>query len=214
MIDFNTQVIDFYVQRLDHVHETQVIPDQRAFAHYFNNVGAEHMLLGDDAALALAHFYESIRRDAEFSSAWVNLGVLHRREGYPAYAEAAFKQALTLDASNHVAMSNLANLYAALGFDDLAEFYRDKVRYHRSRNPYYLYSKAEAAVQNGDYSAAVGYLEKAIAIRETEDRFYALMGASYYLMDFAWRQTDVAYGFDRSVGRYGQRGRGVRLQQA
>ena len=151
MIDFNTQVIDFYVQRLDPMHEMNVISDQRAFAHYFNNVGAELMLQGGASLLALSYFYESIGQDASFSSAWVNLGVLHRREGYTEFAEAAYIQALAVDSSSLVAMSNLANLYAAEGRHELADYYHAQVKYHRMRNPYYLYALAESAVTDCDY---------------------------------------------------------------
>jgi tetratricopeptide (TPR) repeat protein len=182
MIDFNTQVIDFYVQRLDPMHEMSVISDQRAFAHYFNNVGAEFMLQGGETLLALSYFYESIRQDAGFSSAWVNLGVLHRREGYTEFAEAAYIQALAVDSSSLVAMSNLANLYAAEGLDELADYYRSQVKYHRLRNPYYLYALAGSAVTNGDYNAAIDHLKQAIRLRENEDRFYALMSVSYSMM--------------------------------
>lgn len=182
MIDFNTQVIDFYVQELDPSHEMQVISDRRAFAHYFNNVGVEFMLQGGSSSLALSYFYESIRQDPRFSSAWVNLGVLHRREGYAEFAEAAYIHALEVDNSSLVAMSNLANLYTAGGLDELADYYKAQVKYHRMHNPYYLYALARSALTEGDYESAIDHLKQAIRMRENEDRFYAMMGASYFMM--------------------------------
>lgn len=184
MIDFNTQTIDFYVQRLsvDSIYEMHVVSDARAFAHYFNNQGAEYMLQGGNTLLALSAFYESIRQDPEFSSVWVNLGILHRRDGYPEYAEAAYLHALALDSSNLVAMSNLANLYAAEGLVEQADHYRSQVRYHRLKNPYYLYALAGSAVKNGDHEAASDYLNRAIQIRDSEPRFYSLMSVNYFLM--------------------------------
>ena len=79
-------------------------------------------------------------------------------------------------------MSNLANLYAAEGRHELADYYHAQVKYHRMRNPYYLYALAESAVTDGDYEAAIDHLKRAIRLRENEDRFYALMGVSYFMM--------------------------------
>jgi Flp pilus assembly protein TadD len=139
------------------------------------------MLAGDNL-LALAHFQQSLRDDDSFAAAWINLGILHRREGYPEYAEASYLQALTIDRYNLVAMSNLANLYEAEGLTERAETYRAKVQQHRMENPYYRFMLANEAFAGGNYQAAIRDLEHAISDRPKEDLFYSLMSMSYLML--------------------------------
>lgn len=175
-----SRVVDFNTFGYDELNESRVISDQRARAHYFNNIGVEHMLVGE-TPLAYANFRESLRQDRTFSSAWVNLGNLHRREGYPDYAEAAYLEALEHDRSNLTAMSNLANLYDAEGQSQLAEKYSNRVKSHRMNNPYYRYQLANTAFTEGDYPTAIQNLKFAIRERKDEDRFYFLMSLCYLM---------------------------------
>ncbi len=85
--------VDFNIYDFDHEMESRIISDERAAAHYFNNIGAEHMLDGE-TDLAYAYFRQSILRDDGYAPAWINMGILHRRQGMPEYAEVAFLQAL------------------------------------------------------------------------------------------------------------------------
>ena len=171
MVDFN--MYDFRLR-----YERQIIPDSRARAHYFNNLGVEYMLEGD-TPMAIANFRESARSDSAFSPAWVNLGILYNREGYPGYAEAAYLKALDIGDTNRVAMSNLAALYEQEGRTELAAQYQSKVKYHRMRNPYYRYQLARMAFDSGDYETAIDHLKFAIRKNKNDDSFYFLMSISY-----------------------------------
>jgi Tfp pilus assembly protein PilF len=171
IVDFN--IYDFHV-----MYERRVISDRRARAHYFSNLGVDYMLNGD-TPMAHANFRQALLEDGTFTSAWINMGVLHRREGYPDFAEAAHKQALEIEQFNLVAMSNLANLYEEEELLELAEIYNNRVETHRMKNPYYRYFLAQTAVIDGDYSAARKHLEYAIDEREEESRFYFLMSLAY-----------------------------------
>jgi len=173
IVDFN--IYDFHV-----MYERRVISDQRARAHYFSNIGVDQMLNGD-TDLAYANFRQALLEDGTFSSAWINMGGLHRRESYPEFAEAAYKQALEIDRFNLIAMSNLANLYEEEELIELAEFYKRKVKTHRMNNPYYRFHLAQNAVIDGDYNAAKEHLKFAISKRKDEDRFYFLMSLSYLM---------------------------------
>ena len=63
-------VVDFNIDDFRAGYDRRVIPDSRAFAHYYNNMGAEHMLAGD-RAIALACFRKAILdNDPSFSPAW------------------------------------------------------------------------------------------------------------------------------------------------
>ena len=76
-------------------------------------------------------------------------------------------------------MSNLARLYESRGDEERAAYYRDRVHYHRMRNPYFRYRLARQAFLAQDYEAAIDHLEFAIREKEWEDNFYLLLGLSY-----------------------------------
>lgn len=175
-----SRVVDFNTLEYNVKHESRVITDQRARAHYYNNIGVEH-LLADETSLAFANLRQSLHEDPSFGSAWVNLGILHRREGYPAYAEVAYLEALEYDKFNLMAMSNLANLYEEEGKPELAQSYADKVKVHRMNNPYYRYQIANIAFNDGDYRKAIKNLKMAVRKKKDEDRFYFLLSLSYLM---------------------------------
>lgn len=172
MVDFN--MYDFRIK-----YDRRIVSDSRARAHYFNNMGVEYMLKGD-TLLAFANYRESIRVDSSFSPAWVNLGILNNREGYPNYAEAAYLQALDAGDTEMIALSNLAALYEQEGRPELAAQYQQKVESHRMRNPYYHYQLARTAFDNEEYEAAIAHLKVAIRKNKNDDIFYYLMSLSYF----------------------------------
>jgi Tfp pilus assembly protein PilF len=174
------RVIDFNTDDFDLDYEMQEIDDDRARAHYYNNIGVERML-ADETEAAYAYLQQSLAEDATFSSAWVNMGILHRREGYPDYAEVAYLKALEYNDSDLLAMSNLAALYQQEGREAEAEYYLEEVRTHRMRNPYYRFQLASTEFHEGDYDAAIRNLKAAIRQREEDDRFYHLLSLSYLM---------------------------------
>ena len=177
-----SRVVDFnnYDTIVDVETDSVVVSDARARAHYFNNIGVERML-ADDVGMAFANLQQSLREDTTFASAWVNMGILHRREGYLDYSEAAYKQALVHDRDNLMAMSNLADLYEELGRDEEARRYLSKVREHRMGNPYYRFRLANIDFNDGDYKSAIKNLKYAIRQKNDEDRFYYLLSLSYLM---------------------------------
>ena len=174
------RVVDFNIYDFQVTYERRVISDARARAHYFSNIGVEHMMKGETKR-AYVNFRQALAEDNRFSPAWINMGVLHRREKFPNYAEAAYKQALEIYQFNLIAMSNLANLYSEEGETELAEQYLARVRLHRMSNPYYRYQLANSAFIDGDYKSAIKDLKYAISKRENEDRFYYLLSLSYLM---------------------------------
>ena len=174
------RIVDFDSYDFTTSHKRRIISDETARAHYFSNLGVDHMLNGD-AVSAYVNFRQAILEDGNFTSAWVNLGILHRRKGFPQYAEAAFLQALAVAPSNLVATSNLASLYEEQGLIEEAAYYEQQVLSHRMNNPYYRYYRAQNAIIEGDYRGAIEHLEFAIDEREKEDRFYFLMSVAYLM---------------------------------
>jgi len=173
------RVVDFNIADFKTSYEMRRIPDPRALAHYYNNIGVERMQTGDTAA-ALSCFRTAIAdSERQFSPAWANLGTLYLRAGHPAHAEAAYLQAVNANKSDLVALSDLARLYERMGDRKRAAAYQKKVIHHRYLNPYYRYELARRAYTGKDYVAAIGHLKYAIRKRPKEDQFYFLLGACY-----------------------------------
>jgi Flp pilus assembly protein TadD len=172
------KVVDFNMYNFRTRYDMKVVSDRRGRAHYFNNIGVEHMLEGD-TLLAFANFRESLREDKSFSPAWANLGILYKREAQPNYAEAAYLQAIDTDSRNLVAMSNLAGLYQQQGRSELADQVQNKIESHRMQNPYFRYQLARTAFEDGDYTTAIDHLKFAVRKNEYDDSFFFLMSLSY-----------------------------------
>ena len=162
--------------------DMRVIPDGRALAHFFNNLGVQLMQNGETAAAFYAIRRAITENDQSFAPAWDSLGTLYRRQGLGFHAEAAFLQALEIDRSDLTAMSNLTALYDRRGDPKLAARYRKKVRTHRKKNPYYRFQLARVAYAVEEYGLAIEHLKYAIRRHKDEDRFCALLGMVYLQM--------------------------------
>ena len=173
------QVVDFNMEDFRTSYDRDAISDTRALAHYYNNMGVERMQTGD-TALALLYFRKAIvENDRRFAPAWTNLGTLYLRQGHSAYAEAAYLQAVKVNAGDYVAMSNLVNVYELRRDSERADVFRKRVVRHRDQNPYYRFQRAREAFLAQDYDAAISHLKYAIRKRRYEDQFYFLLGLSY-----------------------------------
>jgi Flp pilus assembly protein TadD len=139
-------------------------------------------MLNGETPQAFSYFRQSLEEDDSFEPAWINLGILYRREAHPDYAEAAYFRALDEDKRNLVAMSNLANLYESQGQLEVAESYREQVSRHRMENPYYRYLLANDAFLSGDYNSAIQNIDYAIRKRPDEDAFLYLKSMTYMML--------------------------------
>jgi tetratricopeptide (TPR) repeat protein len=176
------KVVDFNIADFRADYDMRVISDERALAHFFNNLGAELMHQGE----MTASFY-AIRRavavaNRSFAPAWDSLGTLYKKKNLSYHAEAAFLQALEIDKSDLTAMSNLTALYDRRGEPKLASRYRDKVSTHRKRNPYYRFQLARVAFYAEDYDLAIDHLKYALRKNKDEDQFCALLSLVYLEM--------------------------------
>ncbi len=174
-----TRVVDFNIADFKTDYDMHIVSDERALAHFFNNLGAELMQQGDTRQAFYAFRRAIAENDPSFAPAWDSLGTLYGREGLPYHAEAAFLQALEIDRSDLTAMNNLTALYDRRGEPDLAVRYRNKVNSHRKRNPYYRFQLARLAYHSKDYDLAIDHLKYAVRKDRREDRFCALLGLVY-----------------------------------
>lgn len=173
------QVVDFNIADFDADFEMRIISDQRAMAHFFNNLGAELMQDGRLTEAFVAFRRAIAENDRRFSPAWTNLGTLYNRKGHVLHAEAAYLQALEADRSDLIAMSNLTALYERRGDHLRAAHYRTRVETHRRHNPYYRYRLAREALAAGDPGSAVNHLKFASRELKNDSRFCALLGVAY-----------------------------------
>ncbi len=154
------------------------ISDQRALAHYFNNLGAESLA---DGAIdrALAHFETARALDDTLGPVWVNQGVARRQAGDFKGAEASYLKALEVDPSETTAAVNLALLYRKLGRAKEAEVYERRVERHRQRNPFHHFGLGVEATERGDNAAAVKHFKGAISRAPDEPDFYVELAGVY-----------------------------------
>ena len=172
-------VVDFNIDDFRSTYDRRRVSDERALAHFYSNRGVERLQDGDSVEAFLL-FRRAINFDKSFAPAWNNLGTLYKRAGNLDYAEASFHFALEVGSGRGLLpMSNLARLYEERGDVERAEYYQNRVTYHRARNPYYQYHLAREAFQQRDYETAIDYLERAIRQKQAEDSFYFLLGLSY-----------------------------------
>lgn len=179
---FPPKMVDFNMADFSTEYDTRVIRDERALAHFFNNLGAEYMQRGKVAEAFQAFRRALAENDSSFAPAWDGLGTLYARMGHSFHAEAAFLRALEIDKSDLTAMNNLTALYDRRGEPELAKRYRNKVTRHRMRNPYYRFHLARLAYRTEDYDGARDHLKFATRKRREDDRFYALLGLVYLQM--------------------------------
>ncbi len=170
------RMVDFNIEDFDSEYDMRLVSDQRALAHFFNNLGAALLQQGDTEAAFHAFRKALSENDRSFAPAWDNLGTLYSRKGLGFHAETAYLQALEIDPFDLIAMSNLTTVYDRRGDPELAASYRNKVNSHRKKNPYYRYQLARKAFFAEDYDEAIDHLKFAMRQDKTEDRFCFLLG--------------------------------------
>ncbi|MFC2144684.1 transglutaminase domain-containing protein [Acidobacteriota bacterium] len=163
------RVVDFNIEDFETEYDQEVVSDNRALAHFYNNMGAELMQSGEMAEAFYAFRKAIAEFDRSFAPAWDNLGTL-------------YLQALKIDKSDLIAMSNLTTLYDRRGDPGQAARYRKKVDSHRRENPYYRFQLARVAFYAEDYGRAIDHLKHAIRKHKDEDQFCALLGLAYLQM--------------------------------
>jgi len=173
------RVVDFDLASYDPIYDQQKLPDIAAFAQYYSNRGVE-LMKQDESEQAFLHLRKALELQPEDSDLWSNLGSLYSRFGHFYEAEQSYRQALQLKAGNLVAISNLERLYRRDGRVELANHYAQRARYHRERNPYYLFYKARNAYEHGEYQQAKKQLRRALRKYEDDHRFHFLMGLTNY----------------------------------
>lgn len=183
------RVVDFDLAAYDPLYDQRKLPDIAAFSQYYSNRGVE-LMQQDQREQAFLHMRKALELNPRDSDLWSNLGALYSRLGHYYEAEQSYLQALRLKSGNLLTISNLERLYRRTGRIALADEYAKRARYHRERNPYYLYYKARDAYDGGEYEQARRQLRRALRQYEEDHRFHFLMGLTSYRLGEMKRSHD------------------------
>ncbi len=167
--------IDFNTANFREKYPIHAVSDRYALALFYNNLGAE-ALVRQDYPLSFAMLRESARTHVDIPGTWVNLGVLYARHGLNEQAEVAERRALVVDPTEQSALANLVAIYSELGYAQLADEYRQKIRRYRDVNPYYHFGVAQVAYDQQRFNDALISLRSAIRLKSDDDEFYMLQG--------------------------------------
>lgn len=156
----------------------KTVSDRYAQALYHNNLGAE-AIVSRQHEEALKQLRIALAIEPGLANIWNNMGILQRRLGRDDLTEASLRHAISLQPRHYSAMSNLVGFYERQNHLQQAEYYRNKIKRHRSSNPYYQYSMSSKALDEGDYKLAIRKLKRAIRLGNNEPKFYHLLHVAY-----------------------------------
>ncbi len=105
---------------------------------------------------------------------WVNLGVIHKRQGNFKKAEIAFLHAYDINKYSVVAVSNLERLYRQQGMSSKAAGFAKQAERARLSNPYVHYHRALELYEDKKYKKATRAANRAIILHDKDPRFFEL----------------------------------------
>ncbi|MEM7349626.1 MAG: tetratricopeptide repeat protein [Acidobacteriota bacterium] len=177
-IENGRQTVDFLPEAEKRYRAVRRISDERALAHYYNNLGVEALAAGD-YDLAQAYFGRSLEADPALSYALTNLGVAQRRLGdFPA-AERSHLQALEIDKNESAAMTNLASFYLATGREAEAQPLLRRIDDDLKRNPFHHFKQGMANSRRGELTEAIRDFREAIRRMPEELEFHSALAEAY-----------------------------------
>lgn len=164
-------------------YSSYAIPDRRAFAQYYNNIGSQYLAEGRDGD-AYRYFVKAVKMDPGLSFAWSNLGVVYSWNNQVDAAEKAYLQAMASsrgsDATSLMTvMGNMAKLYSRTGRKEDAAYYENEVISFRDKNPYYHFSLGSKAFDDGFIDESVREFKEAIRKKDDEHLFHYALAISY-----------------------------------
>jgi len=158
--------------------DVRAIDDREAVAFFYANLGFEAQDAGDlDGAEAL--YRTALDLHPGFSPGWNNLGTALWRAGELDAATEAFEQAVRADGESVPALSNLVALERSRSHEDEAADAEKRIERIRSRSPYHLYVRARMARDQGDPTAAIKLLRRAISGSRSIPLLHLELAAAY-----------------------------------
>lgn len=171
--------VDFDPQAIRNLFKREPVNRKQVEAMFYNNKGAD-ALIANSYSKAYAYFRAAVRADPGLSQAWLNLGVLYRKNDAFDAAEASYKQALTLNNDNLTAWENLAILYQYTDREQESREILARVESKRQDNPFYHFILGEEAMDSGDAHIALKHYQRAYRLDRTQHEVLFGLGKAYY----------------------------------
>ncbi len=190
---FNVQrryVVDFTPEIALQQLTSAIITDAQARALYFNNLGVEALVAGDEE-LALTYYKNALFLDDQLSIAWNNIGATYNRLGESDLAEYSYQMAFHTDGRNSSAINNLAKFYRNQGLLGIARQYENAIARFNERNPYYHYALGNLAFSQSEYDAARLMYRRAIRLKEVEPDFHYALARVYDAMGYSAQASEA-----------------------
>ncbi|MFO1390119.1 hypothetical protein [Cellvibrio sp.] len=190
MLNNDDVVIDLEMDRFRSNYRQTSISDDLAAAQFYSNRAMEYLENNNyvDTFLSLR---KSISLDDRQSYVWGNLGVLYSRMNLWREAELSYLHGLKVDPEDLTLMNNLSYLYRQTGNKELADKYSRLAQKYRESNPFFQYSLALSAYNQGEYTAALDLITRAIKREGTDIRFYELAADIYGKLGRSYNQADM-----------------------
>ncbi len=178
MLKRDEVVIDLEMDRYKSNYNQHEITDIEAEAQFHSNRAMEYLEQQNltDSFLSLR---KSLKLNDRQVYVWNNLGALYGRKNLWREAEIAYLHALELGPEDLTVRNNLAYLYNKMGDKERAQKYYRLAQHYRDANPFFQYSVALSAYEQGDYDSALQYVLRAIAREKDDTRFYQLAADIY-----------------------------------
>lgn len=190
---FNVQrryVVDFTPEIALQQLTSAIITDVEARALYFNNLGVE-ALVGGDEEQALVYYKNALFLNDQLSIAWNNIGATYNRLGRPELAEYGYKMAFNTDNRNASAINNLAKFYRNQGLYGVARQYQEAITRFNERNPYYHYALGNVAFSQNELETARMLYRRALRLKEIEPDFHIALARTYDAMGYSAQAQEM-----------------------
>jgi tetratricopeptide (TPR) repeat protein len=184
------KVLEFSLLPLEDYVGDRKISDLTALAMFYSNRGAELLLAGDTGG-SLEWLETAVILDPGWSHAWLNLGVVRRRQGDLAGAEAAYRRGIEENPDHLQLYGNLALLLQLRGEDDSAGELLRLLDSRSNRNPFAYLALGDAALREQRLEDAKRFYRRALQLNREDAESQAAMG----LWELASQRPDRALGW-------------------
>ncbi|MDP1980892.1 tetratricopeptide repeat protein [Undibacterium sp.] len=171
-------VIDFLPPSEILGQKTVLISEATVIAMYMNNRAAE-LLAQHNVNDAYWFAREALRTDPNFLTAYNTLGVIYRQHGNFQLAENVFKQILTKEPDNTLALSNLAEVLRKSGRPLEAQVYFSRLEELQPYPPFHFFNRGLAAMQRGDFAEAKTLFKREIKRDANYDEFHLWLALAH-----------------------------------
>lgn len=154
------------------------IPESTVVAMYMNNRAAEVLAEGRvDEAYWWAR--EATLQEPSFMNGFNTLGVIYRRHGHLAEAEAVLRHVIAREPGNTHALANLAVVYGDMGRAAEAEALQRRLAAIQPEAPFQHFERGIAAMKRADYAAARDFFAREAERDPRYHEFQFWLAAAY-----------------------------------